>query len=317
VSTGEAGAGGTPAGDIAAGAPASAAVAAAAGAPAVGAGSGSGAAAFPYRLVATDLDGTLLHDDGTVSGRTRAALTAVTAAGAAHVVVTGRSVPWTRDVLADLGYEGLAVCGQGSQVYHAGERRLLTSLTLDRQAARRAIAMIEAELGPLALAVSQDGLDGRVLTDDRYTLGGRKSDRATVVEDPADFWAAPVNKVYLQHPELDDDRLTLAARAIVGGLTDVVMAGPGVVELMPVGLTKARGLSIAARRLGVTPRDTVAFGDMPNDIPMFAWAAHGVAMANAHPQLLAVADEVTASNDDDGIAVVLEKLLSGEAAVGA
>ncbi|MGQ4514900.1 Cof-type HAD-IIB family hydrolase [Streptomyces sp. DW26H14] len=276
-------------------------------------------AAFPYPLVATDLDGTLLRGDGTVSGRTRAALAAVTAAGAAHIVVTGRSAPWTRDVLSDLGYEGIAVCGQGSQVYHAGERRLLTSLTLDRQVARLAIAAIEAELGPLAIAVSQDGTEGVVLTDARYRLNSRKADLATTVEDVADLWAAPLNKVYLQHPALDDDALTRAARELVGGLTDVVMAGPGTVELVPVGLTKARGLSLAARRLGVTGRDTIAFGDMPNDIPMFAWAAHGVAMAGAHPELLAVADEVTASNDEDGIAVVLEKLLAGEggAATGA
>lgn len=78
------------------------------------------APAFPYKLVATDLDGTLLRSDDTVSERTRDALTAATAAGAAHIIVTGRAVPWTRHILDDLGYEGLAVCGQGAQVYHAG-----------------------------------------------------------------------------------------------------------------------------------------------------------------------------------------------------
>ncbi|MEW2548022.1 HAD family hydrolase [Streptomyces sp. NPDC047002] len=270
----------------------------------------AGAAGFPYRLVATDLDGTLLRGDGTVSDRTRAALGATAAAGAAHIVVTGRSVPWARGVLADLSYEGLAVCGQGSQLYHAGERRLLTSLTLDRQVARLAVAKIEAELGPLALAVSQDGTEGRVLTDERYALGGSTSDRAAVVTEADAFWTAPVNKVYLQHPQLDDDALVAAARPVVAGLTDVVMAGPGTVELVPVGLTKARGLSLAVRRLGLAARDTIAFGDMPNDLPMFAWAGHGVAMANAHPELLAAADEVTASNEDDGIALVLERLLA-------
>ncbi len=86
------------------------------------------------------------------------------------------------------------------------------------------------------------------------------------------------------------------------------MAGAGVVELLPLGLTKATGLSLAARRLGVKAADTIAFGDMPNDIPMFGWAAHGVAMANAHDDLKAVADEITASNEEDGIAVVLERL---------
>ncbi|MGC4947584.1 HAD family hydrolase [Streptomyces sp. DT224] len=263
---------------------------------------------FPYKLVATDLDGTLLRDDETVSGRTRDALKAAADAGAAHIVVTGRAVPWTRHILDDLGYDGLAVCAQGAQVYHAGERRLLTSLTLDRQLAGLALSKVEAEVGPLALAASRDGLDGEVLVGPGYRVqeGPRP---AVFVQDPAEMWAAPLNKVYIQHPDLDDDALAKAARAAVGNLVDVVMAGPGVVEILPLGLSKATGLSLAARRLGVKAADTIAFGDMPNDIPMFAWARHGVAMANAHADLKAVAQETTTSNEDDGIAVVLERLL--------
>ncbi|MEV0781777.1 HAD family hydrolase [Streptomyces sp. NPDC050423] len=271
---------------------------------------------FPYKLVATDLDGTLLREDHTVSGRTREALAAVTAAGAAHIIVTGRAVPWTRHILDDLGYEGLTVCGQGAQVYHAGERKLLTSLTLDRQLAGLALSKIEAEVGPLAMAASRDGLDGEVLVGPGYRVQEGPLP-ALFVQDPAEMWAAPLNKVYIQHPDLDDDALAKAARAAVGNLVDVVMAGPGVVEILPLGLSKATGLSLAARRLGVKAADTIAFGDMPNDIPMFAWSRHGVAMANAHEDLKAVANEVTASNEDDGIAVVLEQLLqrsSGPAA---
>ncbi|MFE4174250.1 HAD family hydrolase [Streptomyces sp. NPDC056909] len=265
---------------------------------------------FPYRLVATDLDGTLLRADDTVSVRTREALAAVTAAGAAHIIVTGRAVPWTRHILDDLGYEGLAVCGQGAQLYHAGEHRLLTSVTLDRQLAGLALSKIEAETGPLALAASRDGLDGEVLIGPGYRVLDDELP-AVFVDDPAEMWAAPLNKVYIQHPELDDDALARVARATAGTLVDVVMAGAGVVEILPLGLNKATGLSLAARRLGVTAADTIAFGDMPNDIPMFAWARHGVAMANAHEELKAVADEITASNGDDGIAVVLERLLLG------
>ncbi|OEJ26092.1 hydrolase [Streptomyces agglomeratus] len=265
---------------------------------------------FPYKLVATDLDGTLLRSDDTVSVRTRDALAAATAAGAAHIVVTGRSVPWTRHILDDLGYEGLAVCGQGAQVYHAGEHRLLTSVTLDRQLAGLALSKIEAETGPLALAASRDGLDGEVLVGAGYRV--QEGPLPYVhFEDPSDLWSAPLNKVYIQHPELDDDELARVARQTVGSLVDVVMAGAGVVELLPLGLSKATGLSLAARRLGLKAADTIAFGDMPNDIPMFGWAAHGVAMANAHDELKAVAHEITASNDHDGIAVVLEQLLSG------
>ncbi|MFJ3938500.1 HAD family hydrolase [Streptomyces parvus] len=263
---------------------------------------------FPYKLVATDLDGTLLRGDDTVSERTREALAAATAAGAAHIIVTGRAVPWTRHILDDLGYEGLAVCGQGAQVYHAGEHKLLTSLTLDRQLAGLALSKIEAEVGPLHLAASRDGLEGEVLVGPGYRVQEGPLPYL-FVDDATEMWTAPLNKVYIQHPELDDDALASASRAAVGSLVDVVMAGAGVVEILPLGLSKATGLSLAARRLGVKAADTIAFGDMPNDIPMFGWAQHGVAMANAHDDLKAVAHEITASNEDDGIAVVLEELL--------
>ncbi|MFE7413237.1 HAD family hydrolase [Streptomyces laurentii] len=263
---------------------------------------------FPYRLVATDLDGTLLRADESVSVRTRDALKAAAAAGAAHIIVTGRGVPWTRPILDDLGYEGIAVCGQGAQVYHAGERRLLTSLTLDRKLGALAMAKLEAKVGPLALAASRDGLDGEVLVGPGY----RHQDGPlpyVPFEDPAAVWAEPLTKLYIQHPTLSDDELTRVARQTVGGLVDVVLAGPDIVEIVPLGLSKATGLSLAARRLKVKPVDTIAFGDMPNDIPMFGWAAHGVAMANAHQELKAVSHEVTGSNEEDGIATVLERLL--------
>ncbi|MER7873647.1 HAD family hydrolase [Streptomyces solisilvae] len=262
---------------------------------------------LPYRLIATDLDGTLLRPDHTVSARTRDALTAATAAGAAHIVVTGRTVPVARHILDDLGYQGLAVCGQGSQLYHAGEHRLLTSVTLDRQVAQLALAKLEAEIGPLALAAARDGLDGEVLFGEGYRMD---HDGMSLVSftDPAELWSEPISKLYIQHPELGDDALADAARTAAGGLVGVTMAGAGLVELLPLGLTKATGLSLAARRLGMTADDAIAFGDMPNDIPMFGWAGHGVAMANAHRDLKAVADEITASNTEEGIAVVLERL---------
>ncbi|GAA0658873.1 HAD family hydrolase [Streptomyces thermocarboxydovorans] len=262
---------------------------------------------FPYRLVATDLDGTLLGSGGSVTRRTRDALAAAAAAGAAHIVVTGRAVPWTRPVLDDLGYQGLAVCGQGAQVYDAGARRLLTSVTLDRQLAGVALAKIEAEVGPLHLAASRDGLDGEVLVGPGYEVVGGLP--ATPFTDASDLWSAPLNKLYIQHPALSDDELAEAAERTAGGFVTVTLAGEGIVELLPLGLSKATGLSLAARRLGVKAPETIAFGDMPNDIPMFAWAGHGVAMANAHAELRAVADQVTSSNDEDGVAVVLEQLL--------
>ncbi|MFB6887929.1 HAD family hydrolase [Kitasatospora sp. NPDC056327] len=262
---------------------------------------------LPFRLVATDLDGTLLNSSESVSVRTRAALADATAAGALHIIVTGRSASWARPVFDEIGYRGIAVCGQGAQVYDAGAHKLLTSLTLDRRLAALAIGKIEAETGPLAIAANQDGLEGDVLAGPGYELliG---SDLPVVRAAKDELLAAPVSKLYIQHRGLTDDALAEAARRAAGGLVGVVMAGAGVVELLPLGLSKATGLAVAARRLGVGAAETIAFGDMPNDVPMFGWARHGVAMANAHQELLAVADEVTLSNDEDGVAAVLERL---------
>ncbi|WP_320783107.1 HAD family hydrolase [Streptomyces sp. CRN 30] len=260
-----------------------------------------------YALVATDLDGTLLRGDDTVSERSRAALARVARAGAYHLVVTGRPAPRVRELLRGLGSTGLAVCGQGAQVYDAGTDRLLWSVTLDRELAETALGKIEAEVGQVHAAVDQDGVEGLTLIEPGYLMP-HPTLPAVRVGRRDDLWSAPISKVLLRHPVLSDDELAATARAVVGSLATVTMSGPGTVELQPCGVTKATGLALAADRLGLGPRRTIAFGDMPNDIPMFAWAARGVAMAGAHPELRAVADEVTTSNEDDGVAVVLERL---------
>ncbi|GAA4784400.1 HAD family hydrolase [Streptomyces ziwulingensis] len=260
-----------------------------------------------YALVATDLDGTLLRGDDTVSDRSRAALARVAEAGAQHLVVTGRPAPRVRTLLTDLGCGGLAVCGQGAQVYDAGADRLLWSVTLDRELAETALGKIEAEVGQVYAAVDQDGVDGLTLIEPGYLMP-HPTLPAVRVGRRDDLWEAPLSKVLLRHPYLSDDELAATARGVVGSLATVTMSGPGTVELQPCGVTKATGLALAARHLGLRAAQTVAFGDMPNDIPMFDWAARGVAMAGAHPELKAVADEVTTSNEDDGVAVVLERL---------
>ncbi|MBU6536134.1 HAD family hydrolase [Streptomyces sp. NPDC057245] len=268
-----------------------------------------------YSLVATDLDGTLLRGDDTVSDRSLAALARAAEAGARHLVVTGRPAPRVRPLLAALGCTGLAVCGQGAQVYDAGAHRMLWSVTLDRELAETALGKIEAEVGQVHAAVDQDGVDGLTLIEPEYLMS-HPTLPAVRVGRRDDLWRTPISKVLLRHPELGDDALAAAARAVVGSLATVTMSGPGTVELQPCGITKATGLALAAEHLGVTRRRTIAFGDMPNDIPMFDWAARGVAMADAHPELKAVADEVTLTNEDDGVAVVLERVFGASARQG-
>ncbi|MEV5336498.1 HAD family hydrolase [Streptomyces werraensis] len=266
-------------------------------------------------LIATDLDGTLLRGDDTLSDRSLAALAGAERAGARHLVVTGRPAPRVRSLLDDLGCTGLAVCGQGAQVYDAAARRMLWSVRLDRELAETALGKIEAEVGEVYAAVDQDGVDGLTLIEPGYRMP-HPTLPSVRVERRDDLWARPISKVLLRHPELSDDALAAAARSVIGSLATVAMSGPGTVELQPCGVTKATGLALAAEHLGLRPEDTVAFGDMPNDVPMFRWAGHGVAMANAHPELKAVADEVTLSNEDDGVAVVLERLFGQTAGLG-
>ncbi|MEU8434050.1 HAD family hydrolase [Streptomyces sp. NPDC029216] len=263
--------------------------------------------ALPYTLIATDLDGTLLRAGDTVSARSCAALATARAAGARHIVVTGRPVPQIRHVLDDLGYTGLAVCGQGAQVYDAARGLLLHSVSMDRGLAEVALGKIEAEIGEVYTAVNQEGLDAEMLIGPGYRMWHPHLPTVRVPK-RGDLWSAPITKVLLQHPRLDDDELTRVARSVVGDLVNVTMAGEHTVELQPPGIDKASGLARAAEALGVPASSTIAFGDMPNDVPMFGWAAYGVAMANAHRELVAVADEVTLSNEADGIAVVLERL---------
>ena len=120
--------------------------------------------------------------------------------------------------------------------------------------------------------------------------------------------ARPAIKMLARAPGLSSDAMVAALAPVVGHLADLTFSHPrGLVEMSPQGVTKATGLAEVARALGVATGDVVAFGDMPNDLEMLRWAGHGVAMGNAHPVLLEAADEVTASNGDDGLALVLER----------
>ncbi|AIR96233.1 glycosyltransferase [Streptomyces glaucescens] len=261
-----------------------------------------------FRLVATDLDGTLLRSDLTVSARTRRALERVAAAGAHHLVVTGRPAVACRHLLGTLGYRGLAVCGQGAQLYDAGADRLLSSQSLDRDLARDVVAKVEAELGPVELGIVTSPPESRFKVTPAF--GERVRHGWDVTADRELLWSAPIDKLILHHPDVDEDRLAAVTRRLTGGEVTVVHSVKGMVEVLPAGTDKGTGVARAARLLGLTGADTVAFGDMPNDIPLLSWAAHGVAVANAHHDLRAMADEIAPGNDEDGVASVLERLFA-------
>jgi hydroxymethylpyrimidine pyrophosphatase-like HAD family hydrolase len=124
----------------------------------------------------------------------------------------------------------------------------------------------------------------------------------------------PAVKLMLRHPELSGDDLLAHARELIGDLVEVSHSSPhdALLEISAPGVSKASALAAVCAELGVAPGRVMAFGDMPNDLAMLSWAGWGVAVANAHADVIAAADEVTASNDEAGVAAVLERLVADQ-----
>lgn len=263
-------------------------------------------------LVATDIDGTLIDDDEKVSDRTRAAVHAVVDSGTPFVLATGRPPRWIPQVVDELHYAPLAVCANGAVLYDSASDRVLSTAQLEPD-----------ELSWIA-EIARTVLPGCGLAAER--VGASAHDAATpqFVSAPGyeHAWLNPDNTELAEHEVVADPAIKLLIRmpgatsrdmaeALVPhlhGLVDVTYSTTnGLIEIAAAGVTKASGLREVARYLDVSDDHLIAFGDMPNDIPMLSMARHGVAMANAHPDAKSVADEITAANGEDGVARILER----------
>jgi Cof subfamily protein (haloacid dehalogenase superfamily) len=264
------------------------------------------------RLVATDLDGTLVRSDGTISDRTRAALAAVEDAGAVLVLVTGRPPRWMPPVVEATGHRGLAVCANGALVYDLHTERVMRSHLIDADAAGEVVAALRRDVPGVVFAVEKGPVDGVPAGFGREQGYRPRWDVSDVAVAPIEELVADgVVKLLARHEEMTSDDLLAAARASVGALAECThSSSDGLLEISASGISKASGLAALADEHGIDAHDVVAFGDMPNDLPMLIWAGHAVAVANAHPEIKTAADEVTASNDDDGVALVLERLFA-------
>jgi hydroxymethylpyrimidine pyrophosphatase-like HAD family hydrolase len=274
------------------------------------------------RLVATDLDGTLIRSDQTISARTVAVLEAVATAGTAVVLVTGRPIRWLPHVYERLSIRPLAVCVNGAAVYDPVLDAVVGSVVLTPAELRDCCARLRAVAADLVFAVERDG--GRAMRyQPGYPVGAWEVDRTAVRSEPlGELLGQPAAKLLARRPPdataipadpaRRSDELVALARAQLAGLAEAThSSNSGLIEISAAGVTKASGLAWVADRLGVPPADVVAFGDMPNDLPMLAWAGRGVAMANGHRAVLAAADEVTGGHDEDGVARYLQRLLDG------
>jgi Cof subfamily protein (haloacid dehalogenase superfamily) len=274
----------------------------------VAGGHGQGRTRQTVRLVACDLDGTLLLPDATVSARSLAAIGRLRQAGIAFLLVTGRPPRSVREIAARAGLGGMAVCANGALVYDLDAGQVLTSTPLASGTGRRLVRELRRAL-PGVLFAAEDERGFR--REAAWEGHGLDAVAEVVHADPVDLVAEPVAKLLLRHPELAQVELVERVRELASDRAVVTYSGDSLVEISAAGVTKAYALDWVCRRLGIPAAAVVAFGDMPNDLPMLAWAGHAVAVANARPEVREAADEVTASNLDDGVALVLERLVGG------
>ncbi|MFF5295162.1 HAD family hydrolase [Paractinoplanes globisporus] len=262
------------------------------------------------KLIATDLDGTLVRSDDTVSAYSHEVLDRVRAAGIRIVGATGRGPRLTSLTRNDIRAADFLVLAQGGWVLDQADSSYLLRSRLSGPALAGVLAQLEAAVGPLSVMVEALEHDDSPLWGDydptwRYPV--------TVEERPrAECLTGDVIKAFASSSGLHvDELLEVARRIIPAEVASVTQAGLDYLEICPANVNKGTGLAVVAEAVGVDPQDVLVFGDMPNDLPMFAWAGWSrVAVANAHPSLMAVADEVTLSNDEDGVAVYLDKLMS-------
>lgn len=285
------------------------------------------------RLIATDLDGTLLHDDKTVSDRTIAALAAAERAGLEVFFVTGRPARWMGVVSDHVHGHGLAICANGAAVVdlHRGGRIVEVS-PLERTVARQVVDALRSAAPGTSFAVERTGgihyepqyppllLDPaavvapaeKLLADDFVPPLGPEDtepDGPDGGTGPA-FPDQPVIKLLAHHPELDPDAFLALAHTAAGDLATFTRSSPtALLEISGPGVSKAGTLARCCAERGIAPEEVVAFGDMPNDIAMLSWAGTSYAMANAHPDVLAATTRRTDSNNDDGVAAVIERIL--------
>jgi Cof subfamily protein (haloacid dehalogenase superfamily) len=254
------------------------------------------------RLVATDLDGTLVRSDGTVSPYTRDVLAAVEQQGVPVVFVTGRPLRWAEDVFEYVGDHGLAIISNGALVWDVAQHDVHLLRPIDPVLGTEVCRLLRAALPDTAFAVETlEGIGLEPQFVERYPVPDAAR-RAPVAE----LFDRPAVKLLARHEELAPQEFwDLAEQAVGGRLVITWSSATSLLEMSAPGVTKASTLELLCTELGVRAEEVMAFGDMPNDLPMLAWAGTSYAMADAHPTVTATADHVAASHDEDGVARVL------------
>jgi Cof subfamily protein (haloacid dehalogenase superfamily) len=266
-------------------------------------------------VAAVDLDGTLLRTDATVSPRTVAALAAFERAGGRTVIVTARPPRFVKLLAAEAGIGGVAVCSNGAIAYDLGTEEITVTGPMPVRIARSAAAAVAAVVPGAAFAMET----GRcAFIGPGYGHRATRDDARVQLADEAAFWAATdlcVKLLAWSPAPVTGALLDLVAQALPPTVELTYSGASGMLEINAAGVSKVHTLATLCEGWGVDAAQVAAFGDMPNDLPVLRWAGLAVAVANADPAVLACAHRVTAGNDDDGVAMVLDELLAHAAVV--
>ena len=269
-------------------------------------------------LVASDLDGTLLRSDGSVSARTGEVWSALAGAGVETVVVTARPPRWLHHLSDIVGgtrdAHSVAICGNGAFVYDVADRVVLESHGFEPGVARGLVGDLLREFPNAGAAVETDRGMYRTRAYPDQHVGEPGHD--TGVGDVTDCELAElpddlvVGKILIRDEAWSDDAFVADVTQCLGERGVLAYSGAGgLAEISAPGVTKAVRLEAWCLERGIGREEVWAFGDMPNDLPMLDWAGRGVAVANAHEDVLAAADDRCAANDEDGVAEYLARRL--------
>jgi Cof subfamily protein (haloacid dehalogenase superfamily) len=253
------------------------------------------------RLILVDLDGTLVGADQKVSPRNAAALERAAAAGARVVIATGRPVRLLDPVRDSLG-TSIALCYNGAIVFDLASDEVIQAHILDGRVFQRAVETVR-ESG-LRFIVATEGMPDLGIRGEHGFRVGRPMPRGTLAE----ICDAGVVKGLIRAV---GDQFAPTWEAFSQGFQgqiEVTRSGiEGLIEVSRAGVSKGGVIDGLAREWGIDPSESIAFGDMPNDLEMFRWAGRSVAMGNAEPQVKRAATEVGAHHDEDAVAQVLER----------
>ena len=261
------------------------------------------------RLIVSDLDGTLLRSDSTISDATLAELARWADDGVPLLIATGRPPRWMLEVREQL-VRGTAVCCNGAVLLDLEPFTVLEEHPLQPAELQEITAGLRRSQPGTWFAVEYgDQFRHEPVYQPRWDVNAPGIAEATLEE----MVARPVAKLLARHEQLPRAEFVELVAEVVGDRATVTnSSSDALAEISARGITKATGIAAVAEGLGLGPADVVYFGDMPNDVPAFDWVRDGggraVAMANAHPDVRAAATDGTARNDDDGVAGFLAAL---------